>query len=94
MFRFREIVLLVYPNSIIKFEKGSLCSIASEEVIFKTKGSTTGEAFFDRNRFTAGLGYSFSDAIQFELAYVNEYLPRNIKDKMYNTISATLILII
>jgi hypothetical protein len=91
VFRFREMVKLVYPISIIKFGKGSLYSIASEEVIFKTKGSTTGEGFFDRNRITAGLGYSFSDAIQFELTYVNEYLPRNTKDKMFNAISTTII---
>lgn len=91
VFRFREMIKLVYPISIIKFGKGSLYSIASEEIIFKTKGSTTGEGFFDRNRLTVGLGYSFSDSVQFELAYVNEYLPRNTKDKMYNTISATLI---
>ncbi|CAN1557878.1 Protein of unknown function DUF2490 [Flavobacteriaceae bacterium] len=91
VFRFREMVKLVYPISIIKFGKGSIYSIASEEVILKTKGSTTGEGFFDRNRLTAGLGYSFSDTVQFELTYVNEYLPRNTKDKMFNTISTTLI---
>jgi hypothetical protein len=91
VFRFREMVKLVYPISIIKFGKGSLYSIISDEVGFKTKGTTTGEGFFDRNRFTAGLGYSFSDTFQFELTYANEYLPRNTNDKMYNTISTTLI---
>lgn len=55
VFRFREMIKLVYLISIIKFGKGSLYSIASEEVIFKTKGSTTGEGFLDRNRLTAGL---------------------------------------
>jgi len=91
VFRFREMVKLVYPISIVKFGKGSLYGIASEEVIFKTKGSTTGERFFDRNRLTLGLGYSFSDAFQFELTYVNQYLPRSANDKMYNTISTSLI---
>jgi hypothetical protein len=91
VFRFREMVKLVYPISIVKFGKGSLYSIASEEVVFKTKAQTTGEGFFDRNRLTLGLGYSFSDAFQFELTYVNEYLPRTTNDKLYNTISTTLI---
>lgn len=91
VYRFREMVKLVYPISAIKFGKGSLYSIVSEEVYFKTKGSTTGENFFDRNRLTAGFGYSFSDAFQFELTYMNEYLPRSTNDKMYNCISTTLI---
>jgi hypothetical protein len=91
VFRFREMVKLVYPISIIKFGKGSLYGVASEEVVFKTNGSTTGDRFFDRNRLTLGLGYSFSDTFQFELTYVNEYLPRETNDKMYNTISTTLI---
>jgi hypothetical protein len=91
VFRFREMIKLVYPISIIKFGKGSLYGITSEEVVFKTKGSTTGGSFFDRNSLTVGLGYSFSDAFQFELTYVNQYLPRNSNDKMYNIISTTLI---
>lgn len=90
-FRFREMVKLVYPITLVKFGKGSLYGIASDEVIFKTKGSTTGEDFFDRNRLTLGFGYSFSDAFQFELTYVNEYLPRSTNDKKFNTISTTLI---
>ena len=61
------------------------------QLVFKTKGSTTGEGFFDRNRLTLGLGYSFTDTIQFELTYMNEYLPRNATDKMYNVLSTTLI---
>lgn len=91
VFRFREMVKLIYPISIVKFGKGSLYSISSEEVVFKTNGSTTGEDAFDRNRLTLGLGYSFSDAFQFELTYMNEYLPRNTNDKMYNSISTTII---
>jgi hypothetical protein len=91
VYRFREMVKLVYPISIIKFGKGSLYSIASEEIIFKTNSSTTGSDFFDRNRLTLGFGYSFSDAFQFEIAYINEYLPRLTNDKMFNCISTTLI---
>lgn len=91
VFRFREMVKLIYPLSKIKTGKGSLYGIASEEVVFKTNGSTTGKDFFDRNRFSLGLGHSFSDAFQFELTYLNEYLPRDTNGKIYNTISVTLI---
>lgn len=91
VYRFREMIKLVYPISIIKFGKGSLYSIASEEVFFKTKGSGTGETFFDRNKLTLGFGYSFSDAFQLELTYINEYLPRPTNDKVFNCISTTLI---
>lgn len=91
VFRFREMIKLVYPISLVKIGKGSLYSITSEEVIFKTKGTTTGGSFFDRNRLTVGLGYSFSDAFKFELTYVNQYLPRDPNNKMYNTISTKLI---
>lgn len=91
VYRFREMIKLIYPISVIKFGKGSLYSIAEEEVFFKTKGSTTGEGFFDRNKITLGLGYSFSDAFQFEFTYSNEYLPRNTNDKMFNGISTTFI---
>ena len=84
-------VKLVYPISYVQIGKGSLYGIVSEELVFKTKGSTTGEGFFDRNRLTLGLGYSFTDTIQFELTYMNEYLPRNASDKMYNVLSTTLI---
>ena len=91
VYRFREMVKLVYPISYVQIGKGSLYGIVSEELVFKTKGSTTGEGFFDRNRLTLGLGYSFTDTIQFELTYMNEYLPRNASDKMYNVLSTTLI---
>lgn len=91
VFRFREAVKLVYPISIIKFGKGSLYSIVSNEVFFKTKSTVTGEDIFDRNRLTLGLGYSFSDTFQFELTYINDYLPRSPSDKMHNIVSTKLI---
>ena len=91
VFRFREMIKLVYPITVIKFGKGSLYGIASDEIFFKTKSTMTGDDFFDRNRLTVGLGYSFSDAFQFELTYINDYLPRTSNDKMYNTLGTKLI---
>ena len=44
----------------------------------------TGAAVFDRNRFTIGSGYSITDDVQLELTYVNEILPRNPVNEIYN----------
>jgi hypothetical protein len=91
VFRFREMVKLVYPISNIKVGAGSLFVIASDEIMFKSKGSTTGNDNFDRNRLRVGLGYTFTDYFEVELSYVNEYLPRNPNDKIYNSISTSII---
>jgi hypothetical protein len=81
----------VYPISIFKLKEDALYGIVSEEIFLKTKGSTTGNESFDRNRLTLGFGYSFTDHFQIELSYMNEYLPRDTNDKMYNSISTSLI---
>ena len=91
VYRFRESIKLIYALSTIKTGKGSLYGIAAEEVFFKTGGNITGQQFFDRNRLTLGCGYSFSDHIQMELSYLNEYLPRTTNDLMYNIISTSII---
>jgi hypothetical protein len=91
VFRFREMLKFVYPISIFKLKEDALYGIVSEEIFLKTKGSTTGNESFDRNRLTLGFGYSFTDHFQIELSYMNEYLPRDTNDKMYNSISTSLI---
>ena len=91
VFRFREMIKLVYPITVIKFGKGSLYGIASDEVFFKTKSTVTGDDLFDRNRLTLGLGYSFSDAFQFEFTYTNDYLPRSSNNRKHNIIGTKLI---
>jgi Protein of unknown function (DUF2490) len=91
VFRFREMIKLVYPISILKLKENALYGIVSEEIFLKTKGSTTGNESFDRNRLTLGFGYSFTDHFQIELSYMNEYLPRDSNDKIYNSISTSLI---
>ncbi len=39
VFRFREMIKLAYRITVIKFGKGSLYSIVSEEIFFKTKST-------------------------------------------------------
>jgi hypothetical protein len=91
VYRFREMIKLVYPITVVKFGKGSLYGMVSDEVFFKTKSTVTGDDFFDRNQLTLGLGYSFSDAFQFELTYINDYLPRTPNNKRHNIIGTKLI---
>jgi hypothetical protein len=64
--------------------------LASEELFFKPDSKSTGVTFFDRNRFEVGAGYLFTDDIQLELSYVNEFMPRDDRNEMYNIVSLTL----
>ncbi len=86
VFRLREQIRLLYPINSQIIREGVFYAIASEEVFFKTKSDITGSQFFDRNRFTAGLGYAFTDDLQVELTYVNEFLPRSSRDEVYNAL--------
>jgi Protein of unknown function (DUF2490) len=84
VYRFRNQLKFVYPFNGNRIRKGIIYGIASDELFFKTASSVTGSQFFDRNRFTAGAGYSVTNDIQVELTYVNDYLPRSPKNKVYN----------
>lgn len=91
VYRFRDAVKFVFPISKIKSGNGYTYGIVADEVFFKTNGNATGRQFFDRNRFTLGLGYNLSDTVQFEVGYQNEYLPRPSGDQMFHVISTTII---
>ncbi len=86
VFRFREQIKLLYPINSMIIRKGVFFAILSEEIYLKTKSDVTGSQFFDRNRLTAGLGYSFTDDLQMELTYANEFLPRGSRKEVYNAI--------
>jgi hypothetical protein len=62
----------------------------AEELLFKPKAKTEGITFFDRNRFEIGAGYLFTDNIQLEMAYLNEFMPRDGYNEMYNALEITL----
>jgi len=91
VFRLRNAIKYVFPIAKSKSGNGYSYGIVSEEVFFKTSGNVTGKQFFDRNRISLGFGYSFSDNIQLELVYQNEYLPRKNVDQMFNVISTTIV---
>lgn len=86
VYRFRDQIKLIYPFNNRTIVKGTVYGLGSEEVFFKTPSDIAGDQFFDRNRFTIGAGYSFTDDIQIELTYANEYLPRPSTNELYNAV--------
>ncbi|SFC75253.1 Protein of unknown function [Flavobacterium phragmitis] len=82
--RFRFQVKAVYPLNFLKVNKIPIYSFASDEVFFKTKSAVSGPDFFDRNRFTVGLGISLNNDIQIEPSYAREVMPRETSDQLVN----------
>jgi hypothetical protein len=89
-FRFRQMLKFVKPLNGKILRKGIVYFLTSEELMFKPDAKSSGVTFFDRNRFEIGAGYLFTDDIQLELTYVNEFLPRDENNEMYNIASLTL----
>ena len=85
-YRFRTQIKLLYPINGKRIREGVFYGIGSEEFYFKTTTTLTGKEFFDRSRLTLGLGYSLTDDMQAELTYVNEFLPRDSGDEIYNVV--------
>jgi hypothetical protein len=89
-YRYRQQFKLLVPLNNKVLRKGVVYLITSDELFIKSASKTTGLTFFDRNRFTLGAGYLVTNDIQIELAYVNEYLPRDKGNEMYHALSVTL----
>jgi hypothetical protein len=89
-FRFRQMLKFVKPINGKTLRKGIVYFLTSEELLFKPNAKSSGVTFFDRNRFEVGAGYLFTDDIQLELTYVNEFMPRDEHNEMYNIMTLTL----
>ena len=89
-YRYRQMLKYVKPLNGKVLRKGVVYLLATEELLFKPKAKTEGITFFDRNRFEIGAGYLITDDIQVELAYLNEFLPRDDNNEMYNALEVTL----
>jgi hypothetical protein len=88
-YRYRQMIKYVKPINGKAMRKGIVYFLTSEELLFKPKAKTTGVTFFDRNRFELGAGYMVTDDLQFELSYVNEFVPRDNGNEMYNVVNFT-----
>jgi hypothetical protein len=88
-YRYRQSIKYMKPINSKVFRKGVFYFLASEELLFKPSAKTSGLTFFDRNRFEIGGGYLLTDDLQLELSYVNEFVPRDNGNELYNLIAFT-----
>lgn len=88
-YRYRQMIRYMKPINGKVLRKGVVYFLTSEELLFKPEAKTSGVTFFDRNRFEVGGGYLITDDLQLELTYVNEFLPRDNVNELYNVISFT-----
>ena len=84
-YRYRQMLKYIQPLNSKFLRQGVFYVLTSEEVVFRGYDS-----FFDRNRFEAGCGYLITDDLQVELSYVNEFLPRETTNELFNALSITI----
>jgi hypothetical protein len=88
-YRYRQMIKYLKPINSNVLRQGVFYFLTTEELLFKPKAKTKGINFVDRNRFEIGGGYLISDDLQMELTYVNEFMPRDNGNELYNVISLT-----
>ena len=89
-YRYRQMIKFVKPINSQVLRKGVFYFLTTEELLFKPEAKTKGVNFFDRNRFDIGGGYQITDDIAVELAYLNEFVPRDGGNDVYNVMEFTL----
>jgi hypothetical protein len=89
-YRYRQLIKFVKPINSNVLRKGVIYFLTTEELLFKPEAKTKGLNFFDRNRFDLGLGYQITDDMAVELAYLNEFVPRDEGNEVYNVMEFTL----
>ena len=89
-YRYRQSIKYIKPLNSKVLRKGVFYFLVSEELLFKPNAKTSGINFFDRNRFEIGGGYLVTDDLQLELAYQNEFVPRDDVNELYNIVAFTL----
>ena len=90
VYRYRQKLKFLKPLNSQVLRQGVVFVYSSEELIFRSMSKETGMNYFDRNLFTIGAGYLFTDDLQLELAYVNEFMPRDDGNIINNAVSLTL----
>jgi hypothetical protein len=89
-YRYRQMLKFVKPLNSMVLRQGVVYFLTTEELLFKPDAKTKGITFFDRNRFDIGLGYQITDDAAVELAYLNEFVPRDGGNEVYNVMEFTL----
>lgn len=88
--RYRQQIKYLKPINSKFLREGVVYAVASDELYFKSGTKVTGESFFDRNKLNIGAGYLFTDDMQVELTYANEYLPRDNGNQIVNAAALTI----
>jgi hypothetical protein len=88
-YRYRQMIKFVKPVNSQVLRQGVVYFVTTEELLLKPEAKTKGVNFFDRNRFEIGGGYLITDDLQLELTYVNEFMPRDNGNEVYNVASLT-----
>jgi hypothetical protein len=91
-YRYRQMLKFVKPLNSQVMRQGVVYFLTAEELLFKPNAKTKGVNFFDRNRFEIGGGYLITDNLQVEMAYLNEFIPRDNGNEVYNAMELTLTL--
>ena len=88
-YRYRQMIKFMKPLNSQVLRQGVFYFLSSEELFFKPDAKTSGITFFDRNRFEIGGGFLITDDLQIELTYVNEFMPRDNGNEIYNILAFT-----
>ena len=88
-YRYRQMLKYLRPLNSHIFRKGVWYFLVTEELLFKPDARESGITFFDRNRFEIGGGYLVTDDLQLELAYLNEFMPRDGGNELYHALELT-----
>jgi Protein of unknown function (DUF2490) len=89
-YRYRQMIKFVMPVNSQVLRQGVFYFLTTEELLFKTDAKIRGINFFDRNRFEIGSGFLITDDLTVELAYLNEFIPRDSGNEVYNVMELTL----
>jgi hypothetical protein len=89
-YRYRQMIKYMKPINAHVIRQGVFYFVTTEELFFKPKAKSNGLTFIDRNRFEIGGGYLFTDNLQLEMTYVNEFMPRDNGNELYNLLAVTL----
>jgi hypothetical protein len=89
-YRYRQMLKYVKPLNSQMLRQGVFYFVGTEELLFKPQAKEKGLNFFDRNRVEVGGGYLITDDLQLELAYLNEFVPRDSGNQIYNALEVTL----
>jgi hypothetical protein len=87
--RYRQMLKYVKPLNSKVLRGGVVYFVAQEEILIKPEAKTKGINFFDRNRFEIGGGYLITDDLQVEAMYLNEFVPRDNGNTVYNALELT-----